>query len=202
MLSMILASTFAVPMVIISFVFLFSFLEQSEPTVQLGSLASLPTFGQKGKTWLASRRQAKASAAIENLFEEMENETTVEDFLRIMQSNALFYSQPASQTSLVAAEMPASEFEELVWACTLPDYAKLASGLLSRPKPQRGKGGRFVKRVRSQPDLTQTKGQVNAEPLAPIPAVFSFFKGLYQPTINILIHINQQFNNTYPLPAQ
>ncbi len=129
------------------------------------------------KAWIAARLAARASAAIADLLS--------------------FLDLDADQS-----EMPQGEFEDLLWACTLPDYAKAASDLLARPKPQRGARGRFVKKVRVQPDPGPHQGQVNAEPLAPIPAVFSFFKGLYQPTINILIHITQQFNNTYPLPTQ
>lgn len=207
MLSMILASTFAVPMVVFSFVFIFSLFEQEEIVCQLGTLAQVPSYGQKGKVWLARVASRGVTRRIETATQVITEERVagelvrrIVEFKNSMETQVQPASQPASQPSLAVAEMAAGEFESLVWACTYTDFSKAASDLLAKPKPQRGTGGRFVKRAKPKP--SQEPSQVEREPLAPIPAVFSFFKALYQHSINILIHITQQFNNTYSLLTQ
>lgn len=186
---MILASTFAVMMMVAFMMMMVDALASSETqTLALNSepipfdvdkfenaimeltdfIGELPEIEDSAEWWAGSR-QAKYSPYLQ--------ETKVNEVNEIFQDGSC------------GLEMPTNEFEALVWACTLPDYSKLASELLSPSKPQRDGKGRFVKKVRSRPDLNQES--VNR--MAPIPSGFSFFKASYQPQLNKLIYKVQQF---------
>lgn len=199
---MILASTFAFFMVI-SFCLMMVDTLTSQGMCQLGTLASLPTFGQKGRAWLASRkpviRQTETAKHIitegrvcgELVYVHKEVKSSLETPIAspglagiLAELDEFFQSEEFEQ---ICFEESKREFEDAIFHASFTDCEQLAIQLLAKPKPSRDAKGRFKAR------RSTSQAEVNVNRMAPIPSGFSFFKASYQPQLNKLIYKVQQF---------